>query len=210
MNVRFFSKVREAGKGEDGLPIYQNVEMVEVARSPNSKIVIAATDEHRRAYRNAYETFVATRDPDVDGFPLAAFPGIDETAREACKARGILTVEALVETDTAKAPVEIQDAAERAARFLEAIRSDAPQLAATIEDQKAEIERQAETIDAQKFQVEELKADVAKAEGERRADHERQAEIINALRADLEEAQAAAKTRDAASGERRGPGRPRK
>lgn len=141
MNVRFFDKAVDAGRGEDGMPVYRLRTMVEVARSPNHRLVRRAEPEDRRRWPRAHAAYEALRDPAIDGFPVVAWPGIDEAVRETLKCRGILTLEALAATDVTQAPVEVREAKTKAVTFLEALRSDAPKLAARIASLEAEGDR---------------------------------------------------------------------
>ncbi|WP_185982659.1 hypothetical protein [Aureimonas mangrovi] len=157
--IRFFDKAVQRGKGEDGLPIYTMVPYFEAYKSAVTRVVRPARGGDKVAHPNEWKDYLASREPDHEGFPLAAWPQIDEADRKGLAERGIHTLEKLIETDMSSAPSELRDAQSRARDFIERTHDDAPRLAAHIAELEASEKALLEDNN-------ELRADVARLTSE--------------------------------------------
>jgi len=155
--IRFFDKAMQDGTGRDGLPTYSMVPYFEAYRSASIHVIRPARGTDKVSHPKEWKAYLAAREPDHDGFPLAAWPQINDAERQGLAERGIHTLETLIDTDMTGAPKEFQEAQEHAKEFMANMRSDAPKLAARIDELETE-------NGALKDQIEDLKKAVAAAE----------------------------------------------
>jgi hypothetical protein len=132
MDVRFYDKAIETGRGADGLPVFGLATFVSIDRDAVTKINRKARPEDIQRFAVEYAAYKAGAAEVQDGFPLEAFPGVNPAERETLIARGIRTVERLADVSMDGAPTDMRDAQDRAKKFLVITRADAPKMAAKI------------------------------------------------------------------------------
>lgn len=97
--VRFFMHAEkdERRSEEEGRPIYQEIEMIEVL-FPGSKDVLheKLKWEHTQRFPKLYKQFVDTKESKISGTPLAEFPFISVAERRELEYFNIFTAEQLV------------------------------------------------------------------------------------------------------------------
>lgn len=137
--IRFFDKAEPSGLGPDGLATYRLETYFECYRDIATRIVRRARPADIAAYPSQYEAYNQARTTADDGFPLCAWPSVDEAVRLGLAERGIRTVERLAAADLGSAPVEYREAKERAEAFLQTLREEGPQRAAEVQRLRGEI-----------------------------------------------------------------------
>lgn len=167
--IRFFDKATPSGKGKDGLQSYEMRPYFEAYKSASTRIVRPARSGDKVAHPNEWKAYLAAREPDHDGFPLAAWPQINEAERLGLNERGIHTLEKLVETDMDAAPIELREAQDKARDFLSQTNAEAPQLAGRIADLEQEKAGLIEQGNDQRAEIDRLKEELRKAREAREA-----------------------------------------
>lgn len=98
LGVRFFLHpiLDERRSSEEGRPIYQEIEMVEIL-IPGSKDIThrKVNDDFKRRFSAQYESFKKTSENKIDGTPLNQFPFISASERKELEYFNIFTGEQL-------------------------------------------------------------------------------------------------------------------
>lgn len=163
-NPKFYDRAIDTGEvGEDKKPVYRLATYFLFQVDANNTVDREARDDDKDRFPAEFAVYERTRQPEADGFPLAAWTGVDAAQRQGLADRGIYTVEKLAETNMAKAPAEMHDAQTRAKAFLEQTSQDGPKLAARIAELEEENAGLKDQVADMKSAIEDLKAEAAKA-----------------------------------------------
>lgn len=149
--ARFYDKyVRTGNMTKDGMPEFQNTCYVEIRTKDNHDIFDQpATIEYQRRFPQEYMRYQLERKQMEKGSPLDQFAFITVQQLEACKYRGIFTVEKLAELEEDKAKsIGLVAEVEKAKKFLEVSKNNSAidEFAKKEEKYKAEIARLKEEI----------------------------------------------------------------
>ncbi|KQT52266.1 MULTISPECIES: hypothetical protein [unclassified Aureimonas] len=159
-NPKFYDRATDTGQtGEDGKAVYRLATYFLYQVDANNTVDREARQEDFDRFPVEYGVYDRTRQPDADGFPLAAWPGINAADRQGLADRGIFTVEKLAATDMARAPSDLREAQEKAKAFLAKTSSDGPKLAARIAELEDENAGLLDQIADMKSAIDDLKSD---------------------------------------------------
>jgi len=118
--VSFYESWRANGVGDDGLPLYEQVVMIRMAKPPLLMVEEPATEDHEEQFADAWRMFQKSRkvrDLTVKGYPLAFWPIVSPADLQTLVVRDIVTVEQLAELadkKTTKLPPSMIELAKRA------------------------------------------------------------------------------------------------
>jgi hypothetical protein len=122
--VNFFESWRQCGIGDDGLPLFEEVVMIRLAKPPLLSVERVASDDDKEDFRDAWLLFEKqrkARDTTVKGYPLVLWPVITPVHLKMLAARDIVTVEqlaALAEKRAGEVLPEIMELALRAKKLV--------------------------------------------------------------------------------------------
>jgi len=121
--ITFFDAWQETGPGPDGLPLFEEVLMIRLAKPPLTERTREAGDYDKQQFREAYEAYLKQRSGRelgaIKGYPLVMWPVIGPAELQMLLVRDIVTVEQLAAFAASRdAPPEIADLVKRAKQLL--------------------------------------------------------------------------------------------
>ena len=146
--VSFYESWRANGVGDDGLPLYEQVVMIRMAKPPLLMVEEPATEDHEEQFADAWRMFQKSRkvrDLTVKGYPLAFWPIVSPADLQTLVVRDIVTVEQLAKAKTRDMPTQLQELCDRAAKLVK-LQGGAAKHEALLKDRDARIEALEEQV----------------------------------------------------------------